>query len=82
LGLFAEEFKDVIDQTREDLAAGRPASAARRMHELSASAGALGAAKLSQTAREVQQLAHQGAVAPGRLAELEAQLSAFLAACR
>jgi signal transduction histidine kinase/CheY-like chemotaxis protein len=82
LGLFAEEFKDVINQTRQDLAAGRPEDAARRMHKLSGSAGALGAAKLSQTAREVQQLAKQSGVPPGRLADVETELSAFLAACR
>ena len=33
LGIFAREFQDVITQTREDFAAGRHESAARRLHQ-------------------------------------------------
>ncbi|MBU3666366.1 MAG: response regulator [Chthoniobacterales bacterium] len=82
LGIFAEQFGDVIVQTREDLAAGRRESAARRMHNLCGSAGALGAAALSASAGELQELAKQGAIPPERLADVETQLSAFLAVCR
>jgi HPt (histidine-containing phosphotransfer) domain-containing protein len=71
-----------MKQTREDLAAGRPESAARRMHKLSGSAGALGAAKLSQTARRLHGLAKQGEIPLAKLAEMEAELSEFLAVCR
>jgi HPt (histidine-containing phosphotransfer) domain-containing protein len=82
LGIFAAEFEDVISQARQDLAAGRREDAARRLHKLSGSAGALGAPKLSQAARELQQLASQGVLPPERLAEVETQLSSFLAVCR
>jgi len=82
LAIFAAEFGDVIIQARQDLAAGRPEDAARRLHKLSGSAGALGAAKLSQAARELQQPASQGVLPPEKLAEVEAELSEFLAACR
>jgi signal transduction histidine kinase/DNA-binding NarL/FixJ family response regulator len=78
--LFAEEFGDVIEHTQGDLAAGHHEDAARRMHKLSGSAGALGAAELSRSARELQQLARQGVLPPEKLAEVEAELSAFLAA--
>ena len=82
LGMFAGEFSDVAEQTRSDLAAGDRESAARRLHKLSGSAGALGARGLGDAARELEQLAKQGAIPPDRLADLEAQLSAFLAASR
>jgi len=79
LGLFAQEFGDVMEKTRRDLASGNPASAARRLHKLSGSAGALGASRLSRAARELHHLAKQGALPPDRLAEVEAPLSEFLA---
>lgn len=82
LQMFAAEFHDVIDQTRQDLAAGRHESAARRLHKLGGSAGALGGVRLSQTARELHQLAKEGALPPARLADVEAELSEFLVACR
>ena len=82
LELFAAEFEDVIDQTRQDLAAGRHESAARRLHKLSGSAGALGAAELSESARRLQQLAQEGAIPSEQLADLETQLSEFLDVCR
>jgi len=82
LGLFAEEFGDVIEQTRRDLAAGRHEAAARRLHKLSGSAGALGDPDLSQMARELHQLATKRDLPPGRLGDLHARLSCFLAATR
>ena len=82
LGIFAEEFGDVITQTREDLAAGDRPAAARRLHKLSGSAGALGATVVSHSAREAWNLVQQDALAPEKLAALEVELSAFLATCR
>ena len=82
LQMFAAEFHDVVNQTRRDLAAGQHESAARRLHKLSGSAGALGSSKLSQAARVLQQLAKQGDIPQDRLGDLEAQLSEFLAFCR
>jgi signal transduction histidine kinase/CheY-like chemotaxis protein/HPt (histidine-containing phosphotransfer) domain-containing protein len=82
LGMFAEEFGNVIAQTREDLAAGDRTVAARRLHKLSGSAGVLGAMVVSHAAREAWNLVQRDALAPEQLAALEVELSAFLTACR
>ncbi len=81
LRIFAGEFRDSVDLTRHDLSVGKRDSAARRMHKLSGSAGALGATAVSEFAREVENLIKNDALPPDRLKDLEVELVRFLATC-
>ncbi|AUB81205.1 PAS domain S-box protein [Candidatus Thiodictyon syntrophicum] len=81
LGWFADEHGQTADRTVRDLAQGERASAARRMHNLRAGAGQLGAADLAALAGALEAAIDGGETGlEGRLAALGRQVADLLAA--
>ena len=76
---FAADFSGVVERTRNDLAAGERAAAARRVHALRGSAAYLGALELMTTAGALEEAIAAGAPElDARLATLERQLNGIL----
>ncbi|WP_295426300.1 PAS domain S-box protein [uncultured Thiodictyon sp.] len=81
LGWFADEHGQTADRAALDLAQGERASAARRMHNLRAGAGQLGAADLAALAGALEAAIERGETGlEGRLAALGRQVADLLAA--
>ena len=81
LGLFVREFADAVVVTRGDLAAGDREAAARRLHKLCGSAGALGQTGLSESAQAAQRRIVSGAEPGEALNRLEGELAMFIGGC-
>lgn len=78
LKVFLDEHQHTVGLTRDDLAQGRLAQAARRMHTLRGGAGQLGALDLAAAAQTVERsISENVAAADEPIAQLERELEAI-----
>jgi two-component system sensor histidine kinase/response regulator len=79
-----QQFADAVARTRDDLAAGRAADAAVRLHTLRGAAGNIAAVAVATAASALESAIRDNSQTdiPGLLDELEAALGALVAAIR